>query len=128
MFRGLYMRMNYYCQTLNLTFVITNQITSFYNDKFDFLSKRQGNPVIPSLGPTITQFTHHRYMLCRRNETYPAISIADVDQFEMISGESEGRIPSNQIRDFYIIFSPLTGCRRTVFTVTVDGIVSCPVS
>ena len=120
----MYMRMNTYCQTLGLTFVITNQITSFYGNKTEFLSKRAGNAVVPSLGPTITQFTHHRYMLCRRNETYPASSIADLDEFTTVCGDNEKGIPSNQLRDFYILFSPITGCRRTVFTVTVDGVLA----
>ena len=63
-------------------------------------------------------------MLCRRNETYPAPSIADLDEFTMVCGDNEKGIPSNQLRDFYILFSPITGCRRTVFTVTVDGVLA----
>ena len=111
-------------QTHKLTFIIINQITSFYIESSEFLSKRAGQPVIPALGSTITQFTQNRYMLCRRNETYPAITIADIDNFTSVYEEFQSNAPSNLVRDFYVIFSPLLGERKTSFTITVDGVVS----
>lgn len=111
-------------QTHKLTFIIINQITSFYTESSEFLSKRAGQPVIPALGSTITQFTQNRYMLCRRNETYPAITIADIDNYISVYEEFQSNAPSNLVRDFYVIFSPLLGERKTSFTITVEGVVS----
>ena len=124
MFRSLYMRMKELTQTHLLTFIVINQITSYYTESGEFLSKRAGQPVVPALGSTITQFTQNRYMLCRRNETYPAITIADIDKFTSVFEELQGNVPTNPVRDFYVIFSPLLGERKTSFTITVDGVVS----
>lgn len=123
MFRSIYMKMNQLIQVLGLTFIVINQITSYYTDSADILSKRLGHPVIPALGNTVTQFTHNRYMMCRRNETYPAITIADIDSYVSVMDENQSGTPSEQVRDFYVIFSPALGERKTSFTVTIDGVV-----
>ena len=118
-FRHLYTKMNSYCQSLGLTFVIVNQITTYCSDGPDIVVRRAGTSVVPSLGPTVTQLTHHRYMLCRRNSTYPALTVADSEQFTTVGEEKSHDVM--QMRDLYVLFSPITGARKCSFTVTSEG-------
>lgn len=111
--------MNYCCQHHGVTFVIINQITSSFSEGY-----RQGSAVLPSLGNTVTQFTHHRFMLCRRGSTYPSSAIFDLSNVKDIAMENQKGVPTDMIRDFYVLFSPRLGSRRTSFTITQDGVVA----
>ena len=113
--------MNYLCTKKKLTFFITNQITAVYeNPAFIF----HGNPSMPSLGPTVTQFTHNRYMVCRKGSTVPTPSIFGNGEFLQIGNESSDEVSSDQIRVFYVIFSSYIGCRKTCYTISPDGVVA----
>lgn len=111
--------MNHCCQYFGVTFVIINQITSSISEAY-----QQGSAVLPSLGNTVTQFTHHRFMLCRRGNTYPSAAIFDMPNVKDIAMENKSNVPSDLIRDFYVLFSPRLGPRRTSFTITRDGVVA----
>lgn len=113
--------MNALCQSKNLTFVVINQITAFYSDTF---SKLSGNFSIPFLNNTVTQFTHNRIMVCRRNSTAPAPSVLGNSVYHEVCSDNRNEVESDQIRDLYVLLSPYIGCRKTSFTVTADGVVS----
>ena len=89
--------MNHCCLYHGITFVIINQITSSISEGY-----QQGSAVLPSLGNTVTQFTHHRFMLCRRGSTYPSAAIFDLSNVKDIAMENKNNVPSDLIRDFYV--------------------------
>lgn len=117
--RHIYITMNHCCLYHGITFVIINQITSSISEGY-----QQGSALLPSLGNTVTQFTHHRFMLCRRGSTYPSAAIFDLSNVKDIAMENKNNVPSDLIRDFYVLFSPRLGPRRTSFTITQDGVVA----
>lgn len=63
-------------------------------------------------------------MLCRRGSTYPSAAIFDLSNVKDIAMENKNNVPSDLIRDFYVLFSPRLGPRRTSFTITQDGVVA----
>ena len=114
--------MNLLCQNHNLTFLILNQISSCYDDSLSL--KNAGISSIPSLGSTVTQFTHNRYMICRRNSTFPSLSVLSNAEYKGVFDENHSNTATEAIRDLYILFSPYIGCRKTSFTITKQGVVS----
>ena len=114
--------MNLLCQNHNLTFLILNQISSSYDDPL--LLKNTRVPSIPSLASTVTQFTHDRYMICRRNSTIPSLSVLSNVEYKGVFDENHNNIAIEDIRDLYILFSPYIGCRKTSFTISKQGVVS----
>ena len=107
-----------------MTFLINNQITSSFSETMDGSSLRLGTAALPSLGNTVTQFTHNRYMICRRGSTYPSVSVFDMQSVNDICMENSKGVPTENIRDLYTLFSPRLGNRRTAFTITKNGVVS----
>lgn len=121
--RHLYITMNRYCREYGITFLIVNQITSSFSEIPEVSSIRLGTAALPSLGNTVTQFTHNRYMLCRRGSTYPSLSIFDMQSVNDVCMENNNGVPDQSVRDFYTLFSPRLGNRRTAFTITKNGVV-----
>ena len=119
-FRNIYMKMKQFAQARDVNFLLVNQISTPFTEGINY---RVGSAAIPSLGNTVTQFTHNRYMVCRRGSTYPPASIFDMQHVKDIDTENVRGVANDVIRDFYVIFSPRLGPRRTSFTVTQDGVV-----